>query len=155
VTPDELDSTALRREVAELVHNVELVSVDVVSLAAQRHSALSAVEKIQSEMTSNCLMEDGLSYRYGYDFELSGEDQRPAATIAFEIELRYVVATGFKPTAAAVVKFGEVTGAFAAHPYARELLQSLAGRIGFGSVVLPLLKRSLVVDPSSSGESSP
>jgi hypothetical protein len=80
--------------------------------------------------------------RVDYEFVVGGEgeDQR-LGIIEFSVLLDYRVDEGFTPDAEAADFVTSTTGYFAAYPYARELFQSLAGRLQFDPIVLGMIKR--------------
>jgi hypothetical protein len=80
--------------------------------------------------------------RFDYSFVLKGDaDEDTLGRVEFSLLLDYDVVEGYKPDLEAAEFVTGTTGYFAAYPYARELFESLAGRLQFDPVVLGLIKR--------------
>jgi hypothetical protein len=83
------------------------------------------------------------------DFKFSGssggqdEAAKQLANLDATYLLIYEIAAAAAYPADALQHFAELNGAYNAWPYWRELIQSATGRIGLGSIVLPVFRPSV------------
>ncbi len=138
-------SEAVLAAARELVSNAELIDVRTVRLAAALADGV-----VPGQHVASVGMEVGLSFatgegvygsRFDYRFEFLAEDDSTLGDIDFSLVADYAVREGFTPDDEAADFVTSTTGFFAAYPYARELLQSLATRLQFDPVVLGMIKR--------------
>lgn len=139
-------SPELLSAAAELLSNVTLVDVrpDAIRASLEEGVAPGArIASVQIHLASSFAVDPGVyGNRFDYRFKLNGtEGGRTLGTIEFSILLDYDVVEGFEPNREAADFIAGTTGFFAAYPYARELFQSLAGRLQFDPVILGLIRR--------------
>lgn len=79
--------------------------------------------------------------RFGFKFALADDDDESVAELGFVLIVEWAVEDGYTPSAEAAEYVAKTTGYFAAYPYARELAQSTAARLGLDPLVLGILNR--------------
>ncbi|MEX2374857.1 MAG: hypothetical protein WD942_04620 [Dehalococcoidia bacterium] len=79
--------------------------------------------------------------RFGFKFILADDDDESVAELGFVLIVEWAVEEGYTPSAEAAEYVAKTTGHFAAYPYARELAQSTAARLGLDPLVLGILNR--------------
>ena len=140
-------SPELLLKAQELLSNVELLDIRACSISASidlNSAPGTHVSSVEMDTALAFAAEEGVyGNRLDYRFELKGDDPNNDAlgTIEFSLLLDYGVAEGFTPDLEAADYVTGTTGYFAAYPYARELLQSLAVRLQLDPIVLGLVKR--------------
>lgn len=83
-------------------------------------------------------------FRYGVKVTAAGAE---AAELGCQFLAAYGFAGGEKPSEGQVLAFGESTVTLGLHPYVRELVQNVGGRLGLAGLLLPIYKEPLVVRP--------
>lgn len=139
-------SPELLQKASELIANIELFDIRPCSLMAKLSGSANPrdlVTSVKADVTLSYLNAEGqYSNRFDYYFKLNGESsENLLADIDFSLILDYRVTEKFTPDSEAAEFVTKTTGLFAAYPYARELVQSLAGRLQFDPIVLGHLKR--------------
>lgn len=139
-------SPELSAKAHELLDNVELLDIRPCVIKAKIGKGVppgTHVASVEMDLALSFAADEGLyGNRFDYSFVLKGDsDEEALGEIAFSLLLDYDVTDGFEPDVEAAEFVSRTTGYFAAYPYARELFQSLAGRLQFDPVVLGLIKR--------------
>lgn len=132
-----------------LLTHVEIADVRPCRINAtidERVMPASHVMSVDVELRPSYAAGEGLyANRFDFDFVLKGESEAEIlGRISFSLLIDYRVPDGFTPEADAAEYVAGTTGYFAAHPYARELFQSLAARLQIDPMVLGLVKRGSV-----------
>lgn len=129
----------------ELISNVELRDVRPVSIEAIIEPGVapgSHVAYVEVGVELAYAADVGVfGSRFDFSFRFRGDEEEPLGVIRFGLVLDYEVNEVFEPDPDAAEFVTGTTGYFAAYPYARELLQSLAARLQFDPVVLGLITR--------------
>lgn len=128
-----------------LLSNVELVDIRPCRISASIEQAVAPgthVASVEMDLALSFAAEEGVyGNRFDYSFLLKGDtDEEALGRIEFSLVLDYDIAEHFAPDHQAAEFVTGTTGYFAAYPYARELFQSLAGRLQFDPVVLGLIR---------------
>jgi hypothetical protein len=139
-------SPELLAKAMELLANVEIIDIRPVTIQANISDGVipgKRVSSVEVDVGAYFAAEEGLyGNRFDYEFKLKGDpDQAPMGQVHFSLVLDYSVREGFTPDQEAADYVARTTGFFAAYPYARELFQSLGGRLQFDPMILGLIKR--------------
>lgn len=139
-------SAEVHAKAQELLSHVKLVDIRPLSITASIDQGVAPgthVASVEMELAMSFAADQGIyGNRFDYSFVLKGDDEdHRLGTIEFSLVLDYDVDEDFEPNVHAAEFLTSTTGHFAAYPYARELFQSLAGRLQFDPVVLAFIKR--------------
>lgn len=139
-------SPELLSKAQELLSNVELLDIRPCTIAASIEQGVAPgthVASVEMDLALSFAADGGVyGNRFDYSFVLKGDaDEDTLGRVEFSLLLDYDVVEGYKPDLEAAEFVTGTTGYFAAYPYARELFESLAGRLQFDPVVLGLIKR--------------
>lgn len=142
----EVPTPELLAKAQELASHVELLDIRPCAISADIQQGVvpgTHVASIEMDLTLSFAADEGVyGNRFDYRFILKGEsDEKTLGTIEFSLLIDYEVTDDFKPDLETAEFLTGTTGYLAAYPYARELFQSLAGRLQFDPVVLGLIKR--------------
>lgn len=120
------------------LRSARLEAVEQLRINAER-AGQGAVAAVELSITPELAVEDArVLIRYDASAVLQGEDGEPVGTVATVIALAFAY-DGPRPDNDVVGRFALTTGMLVAHPYVRESVQSLAARVGFPQVTLPLV----------------
>jgi hypothetical protein len=129
----------------DLLTHAELLDIRPCAISASIEQAVAPgthVGLVEMDLAMSFAADEGVyGNRFDYRFELKGDLGDTLGRIEFSLLLEYEVVDDFKPDLEAAEFVMGTTGYFAAYPYARELFQSVAGRLQFDPVVLGLIKR--------------
>jgi hypothetical protein len=138
-------SPELLSKAQDLLSNVELLDVRPCAITASIEQGVAPsthVASVRMDIALSFAADEGIyGNRFDYEFELKGHAEETLGRVEFSLLLDYDVEEGFKSDLDAAAYVAATTGYFAAYPYARELFQSLAGRLQFDPVVIGLVKR--------------
>jgi hypothetical protein len=142
-------SPELLSKAQELLSNIELLDIRPCEITANIEQGVTPgthVASVEMDLALSFAADDSVfGNRFDYSFNLrSDDDGEILGKVGFSLLLDYDVVQGFKPDLEAAEFVMGTTGYFAAYPYARELFQSLAGRLQFDPVVLGLIKRGTI-----------
>lgn len=88
-------------------------------------------------------VDDLVIYEIEYEIRSTDADENSALTALIGLSLVYRLEAGFEPKSEDLAAFGRVSVLYTAHPYLREILQSMASRMGLPSLVLDVLRSPL------------
>lgn len=142
-------SDELRAKVEALIESTELVDVRPCEMEARIEDGVApgtVVDSVRVELAVAYAVGEGVyGNRFEFAFTLLGEvDDEPIGYVGFTFLVDYKVRDGFTPDREAAEYLVRTTGYFAVYPYARELFQSLAGRLQFDPLVLGMIKRNTI-----------
>lgn len=120
------------------VAGLTLVAVDVVKITAERrrsgHAPVTRYALAAGWHAENAMV----LWRYDITAKLTDEEDTDFGTAEASVVIAAQCTGDVDPVCAE--RFGGTSGAFMAHPYLREAIASTAQRLGFGGVLLPMLK---------------
>lgn len=120
------------------VAGLTLVAVDVVKITAERrrsgHAPVTRYALAAGWHAENAM----ILWRYDITAKLTDEEDTDFGTAEASVVIAAQCTGDVDPVCAE--RFGGTSGAFMAHPYLREAIASTAQRLGFGGVLLPMLK---------------
>ncbi|MGI5443137.1 hypothetical protein ACQEV4_39100 [Streptomyces shenzhenensis] len=94
---------------------------------------------------------DSVFYRLKAQATLKSEEGKDVGRVEVSVVTRYDITEGEVPDEDTLLEFADRDAAVVAYPYVREGIQSLAARIGFAGVLIPMLEpRSNLEDMSQS-----
>jgi hypothetical protein len=132
----------LQPRVRALLDNVEIANIRTVECSAVLKS-----ERIGQPRYTNLSIKPeffarkgSMANRFEYLVEVEDIDGADLAEISFTIVIDYSVASDYEPDHAAADAVCATTGYFAAYPYARELIQAMAGRLQLDPLVVGFLR---------------
>jgi hypothetical protein len=142
-----IPSEELQSRVRAFLSAVELVDIRPCAISATVEEAVipgTHVASVEVNLAVSIAAAEGVyGSRFDYSFELQGSDDgRTLGRIEFSLVLDYSTTGDFIPDREAGEYLASTTGYFAAYPYARELFQSLAGRLQVDPIVLGLIRRN-------------
>jgi hypothetical protein len=143
----------LRAKVAALIDDAVMIDIRPSEIKANIGEGVApgaAVDSISVEVAvAFALGQGAYGNRFEFAFTLLGEvEDEPIGHVGFTLLIDYRVSNNFAPDQETAEYFAVTTGYFAAYPYARELFQSLAGRLQFDPLVLGMIKRGSVAPGS-------
>ncbi len=131
---DELDSATYNAFVADL----ELAGIELVKINGER-TAGGVATQTRFDLTATYMRGEGvIHYRYEAIAHLVDEHDTVLGNLAASIQV--TVRSDIAVNEACILQFGGTSGALMAHPYLREVVASIAQRIGFPGVLLPMIK---------------
>lgn len=127
----------------ELLDNCDIADIHPVHIEAE---LTAPVPRKYSKVGFDSTLEHAVGpgafrNRFGFKFTLADDDDEPVAELSFVLIVEWAVEEGYEPSAEAAEYVAKTTGYFAAYPYARELAQSTASRLGLDPLVLGILNR--------------
>lgn len=127
----------------ELLDNCDIADIHPVHIEAD---LIAPIPRKYSKVGFDSTLEHAVGpgvfrNRFGFKFTLANEDDEPVAELNFVLIVEWAVEEGYVPSAEAAEYVAKTTGYFAAYPYARELAQSTASRLGLDPLVLGILNR--------------
>lgn len=117
--------------------SVRLQSVEQLKLTAERVAQGPATNFDFSLETEVAILEEHVFYRYDGSADLKDADGNSVCPVSASIALAFAY-EGDAPSEEIAGRYGLTTGMLLAHPYLREAIQTLAARLGFPQVALPL-----------------
>ncbi|MCU1616979.1 MAG: hypothetical protein JWO98_4519 [Frankiales bacterium] len=114
-----------------------LQSVEQLKLTAERIAQGPATNFDFSLETEVAILEDHVFYRYDGSADLKDADGNSVCPVFASVVLAFGY-DGEAPSEDVAGRYGLTTGMILAHPYLREAIQTLAARLGFPQVALPL-----------------
>jgi hypothetical protein len=120
------------------VGSLELAEIELVKVSGERVAA-GAATQTRFDLTAGYL-QDGmlLHYRYEAIAHLINDAEADLGHVVASIVL--TVRTATAAGAACIERFGATSGALMVHPYLRETIASIAQRLDFSGVLLPMIK---------------
>ena len=127
----------------ELLDNCNIADIRPVHIEAD---LISPIPRRYSKVGIDSTLEHAVApgvfrNRFGFRFNLADDDDNSVAELSFVLIVEWAVEEGYTPSADAAEHVARTTGYFAAYPYARELAQSTAARLGLDPLVLGILNR--------------
>jgi hypothetical protein len=127
----------------ELLDNCNIADIRPVHIEA---NLISPIPRKYSKVGFDSTLEHAVGpgvfrNRFGFKFNLADDDDDSVAELGFVLIVDWAVEEGYTPSADAAEYVARTTGYFAAYPYARELAQGNAARLGLDPLVLGILNR--------------
>lgn len=120
------------------VASLQLAGIELVKIHGER-TAPGTATQTRFDLAAGYMQDSG-SLQYHYDVTAHFLDEAGAplgnASASVLLVAHDIIATDV----ACIEHFGATSGALMAHPYLREVIASTAQRIGFPSVILPMIK---------------
>lgn len=120
------------------IAGLTLAAVDIVKITAERrrsgHAPATKYALAAGWHAENAM----ILWRYDITAQLTDEEHTDFGTVETSVVIAAQCTGDVDPACAE--RFGGTSGAFIAHPYLREAIASTAQRLGFGGVLLPMLK---------------
>jgi len=128
----------------ELLENCDIGDIRPVEISAELVASIPRkYTNIGLETTSQYAVAEGVfRNRFGFKFTLTDDEDEPVAALSFTLIVEWAVEESYTPRQEAAEYVATTTGFFAAYPYARELAQSTASRLGLDPVLLGILNRN-------------
>lgn len=122
----------------QFLRSAKLEAVEQLRVNAERAGQVQA-DTVELAVTPEFAVEpDRVLVRYDAVVTLASEAGVEAGTVGAVIALAFSY-DGPTPSTEIVTRFALTTGMLVAHPYVRETVQTLAARVGFPQVTLPLV----------------
>ncbi|WP_432047090.1 hypothetical protein [Streptomyces asiaticus] len=141
-----MNEVSQTREYLEFARRVRLEQVLTESCSARRLAAEASTDAEMRLEIGVAPTPEAIFYRLEVQAILKSENGKEVGRVEVSVVTRYDITEGDLPTENIIQEFADREAATVAYPYAREGVQSLAARIGFAGVLLPLLGPTSTLD---------